>query len=349
MMPVDEDKNDVAVAVAHYSSHHDADSYEDAYFYEPGPYAEALREKVQAALGLSRSSLVPAPTAAKGLPPMSDASSSALRPGGGRILLDVGGGTGNFTNMLLVGTSNLQAVVVDPFLVDDVKADEKASLSLDEAPPPPPPIRFVKAGAEAFIRDGSGSDQQSWWWKSGYHQVLMKEVIHHVKADDRVSVFRGLLDGTAPLIDSDGTTGDSSSSNATGNHCALPPSLLIVTRPQSDIDYPLWDAARHVWASQQPALDGIVRDLEAAGYVKVASSVHSHPCAVSLTRWERMIRNRFWSTFSHFSDEELDDGIRQMEESERHRLDEANVLHFEDRLLFISAHIPGQPTAGSSQ
>jgi hypothetical protein len=338
-MPADEDKDDVAVA--HYNSHHDADSYEDAYFYEPGPYAEALRDKVQNALGLTRSSLLPAPTAAKGVPQISDTSAAALGPNGGRILLDVGGGTGNFTEMLLRGTSNLRAVVVDPFLVDDVEADEKASLSLDEAPPPPHPIRFVKAGAEAFIKDKSGTDHQSWWWKSGYHQVLMKEVIHHVKADDRVPLFRGLLDGTAPLIDSGVTTGDSSSSNATDSPCALPPSLLIVTRPQTDIDYPLWDAARHVWASQQPALDDIVRDLEAAGYVRVAASVHSHPCAISLTRWERMIRNRFWSTFSHFSNEELDDGIRQMEESERHRLDEENVLHFEDRLLFVSAHIPG--------
>jgi hypothetical protein len=339
------------VAVAHYTSHHDTDSYEDAYFYEPGPYAESLRDKVQCALGLTRSSLVPA-SATIAVPPQSGASSATSAPRDGRILLDVGGGTGNFTQMLLRGTTNLRAVVVDPFLVDDDKDDEATPpSSSDASPPSPPAIRFVKAGAEAFIRDrDSPTTGDRSWWQSGYHQVLMKEVIHHIKAEDRVSVFRGLLDGMEPLVaampvnsNSIGARDDLSTTSP------LPPSLLIVTRPQADIDYPLWDAARRVWALHQPALEDIVQDLEAAGFVDVTGSVHSQPCAIKLSRWEQMVRNRFWSTFSHFSDAELDEGIREMEATERHRLDEGGVLHFEDRLLFISAHKPSQPMVDREQ
>jgi hypothetical protein len=336
------------VAVAHYTSHHDTDSYEDAYFYEPGLYAENLRDKVQSALGLTRSSLVPA-AATIAVTTESGATSAASAPRGGRILLDVGGGTGNFTQMLLRGTTNLRAVVVDPFLVDDDNDDEPTVPS-SGASAAPPQLRFVKAGAEAFIRDrDSPTTDDRFWWQSGYHQVLMKEVIHHIKADERVSVFRGLLDGMKELVDAT-PGGDSMSASATDAlSTALPPSLLIVTRPQTDIDYPLWNAARRVWASHQPALEAIVQDLEAAGFVDVAGSVHSHPCAIALSRWGHMVRNRFWSTFSHFSDAELDEGIREMEATERHRLDKEGVLHFEDRLLFISAHNPSQPMVDRSQ
>jgi len=54
-----------------------------------------------------------------------------------RRILDIGGGTGYFTRQLVDGVSNLEAVVVDPFLL------EASSLTEDDDEQ----IRFVKAAA----------------------------------------------------------------------------------------------------------------------------------------------------------------------------------------------------------
>lgn len=47
--------------------------------------------------------------------------------------------------------------------------------------------------------------------------------------------------------------------------------------------------------------------------------------------WLEMVRSRFWSTFSHCSDEELEEGIRELEE----QFHAAEDLKFVDRLIFI--------------
>ena len=43
--------------------------------------------------------------------------------------------------------------------------------------------------------------------------------------------------------------------------------------------------------------------------------------------------NRFWSTFSHFDDEELAKGIRELEEKHAGK----ETLEFNDNLVFITA------------
>jgi hypothetical protein len=121
------------------------------------------------------------------------------------------------------------------------------------------------------------------------------------------------------------------------------PSLLIVTRPQTEIDYPLWDAARNVWADHQPSLLELTNDLEAAGFCDITHTLERYPASIKVDRWQSMVRNRFWSTFSHFTNEELDVATCQMiQEENQYRTssgsaDEGGVIHFEDRLLFISA------------
>jgi hypothetical protein len=274
-------------------------------------------------------------------------------------LLDVGGGTGNFTRLLLEGTTTRlrAAVVVDPFLIEDEEPEtsssgsEESTSSTSLAPASSPPsIRFVRAGAEDFIvRDDDAAvaaaksekkrPEQQPWWRSGYHQVLMKEVVHHIKTADRAAVFRGLRNGLEPLDDA-----ESESSTA------LPlstPSLLIITRPQIDVEYPLWEEARLVWANHQPSEEEIVRDLEAAGFAYVSTELHSYPCSIALERWKAMVRKRFWSTFSHFSDEELERAVERMDASELHRIDRDGFLHFDDRLLFIAAHCRSESDGAS--
>jgi hypothetical protein len=65
--------------------------------------------------------------------------------------------------------------------------------------------------------------------------------------------------------------------------------------------------------------------------------VEAYPCSIPLERWLGMIKQRFWSTFSSFSDEELELACKLIAETETHRLDKQGRIHFEDRLVFLSA------------
>lgn len=246
-----------------------------------------------------------------------------------RILLDVGGGTGNFTRAVIENaTIPVHGIVIDPFLIDD-------DVALNPDPPGsdqnnPANVSFVKQSAQIFA-DSSDISPQDLWWRTGYHQVLIKEVVHHIP--DRVPIFRGIRQGL-----DDPTSMPCSNSNSTSE---IIPSLLIITRPQHDIDYPLWDAARAVWAQHEPSLDELVSELQEAGFSNIQHTLEAYPCAIPLHRWLSMVRARFWSTFSYFTDEQLEEGCASITGNYQHQLNhEGNddgIIQFEDRLIFITA------------
>jgi hypothetical protein len=274
---------------SHYQSH-TADSYESAFFYEPGPYNDYLCQLCR-----------------QGLQITSTESTSA------RVLLDIGGGTGSFTRRLIQDTPH-RAIVVDPFLPPQAAVNENDV------------VQFVAASAESFVDSNSDpytENDAGDFWKRGYHQVLLKEVVHHFPASQRVAIFRGLHQGLETAA----------ATAASDCHTAL----LIVTRPQLEIDYPLWEAARTVWAQHQPSQSELLSELTTAGFVSPSSTIESYPCTIPLERWQGMVRRRFWSTFANFTDAELEAACQAMAETERHRIDSDGNLHFEDRLLFISA------------
>jgi SAM-dependent methyltransferase len=286
MVTVDQSRD--SITKSHYEGH-SAETYESAFFYEPGAYTEHLKFLVKRSLQLD---VLP---------------DSCTKD---RCLLDIGGGTGNFTRMIVEDApNNVCAIVVDPFLEQQSISvvDESESAASDER------IRFVKAPAEEFKLKPT---DETLWWRQNYQQVLLKEVVHHFKDTDRVPIFKGIFNG---LERSDA------------------PSLLIVTRPKLEIDYPLWDEAREVWAKNQPSLEQFVDELGQAGFSNVQHSVESYPCTILLERWQSMVKARFWSTFSTFTDKELDEACHSIAESEKERIDKDGLVHFEDRLLFITA------------
>lgn len=258
----------------HYEGH-SSSSYESAFFYEPGVYQEYLRDKVRARLRLTSES--------------------------NHTLIDIGGGTGNFTRTITEGT-RVTAIVVDPFLDSSDEATNKTDS-----------IQFVKAAAEDYKDPPSANS-----WRTGYSQVLLKEVIHHIAAADRVPVLRGIREGLS-------TSG-----------VEVAPAILIITRPQREIDYPLWLEAREVWAQNQPSLEELVHDLKKAGFHNIEHTVEAYECRIPLARWKDMVKARFWSTFSSFSDHELAKACDAIEQNETERTINGNIS-FEDRLLFIVA------------
>ena len=276
---------------SHYEAHQSASSYEEAYFYEPGAYMDHLCTLVKKRLCLNETTTE-------------------------RMLLDIGGGTGNFTKMIVEGSDGVTAVVVDPFLIDEEALSSNQDQHRNDK------VRFVKAPAENFK---DPPEQNDMWWRTNYQQILLKEVLHHIRKEDRVPMLRGMYEGIQVSKEDDNTNGQAA------------PSILIITRPQVDIDYPLWDEAKQVWAEHQPALSDFEEELAAAGFRDIQHTLEVYPCSIRLDRWQTMVKTRVWSTFANFSDEELEKACSEMAEKEQHRIDSDGVLRFEDRLLFISA------------
>lgn len=314
------DNNNNTTAESHYQGH-SQDSYESAYFYSPGAYMEHLKGLVDTSLRLSAVAV-----------DCDDADYDDDDDGNDddetttnkqrrerrrrRRLLDVGGGTGNFTKQLLALDPALEAVVIDPFLTS-----AEAETDNQEAR-----IRFVAESAKAFasVAEAATTDdgKNDAWWRTDYDHVLLKEVVHHLH--DRTAIFRGMRQGFRK--DDHHENGSSSFNN-----------LLVITRPQTDIDYPLWPEARNVWAQNQPSSEAIRRDLTDAGFSRVDETLHAYPCAIAWSAWQAMVKRRFWSTFSHFTDDELEKACHDMSTSLAHRIDAEGVIHFEDRLVFLTA------------
>jgi hypothetical protein len=346
-------KQTVVVAMpledTHYKAH-DAESYESAFFYARGDYTTRLRDLVVFHLGLDDNDdddgLVG--VAAVGVVVDDDnkdttpqdvssprtAAAAATRRPKKRRLLDLGGGTGNFTRMLLEDRPHLQAIVIDPFLAKvGVRGDDDGINN--------EPLRFVQAPAEAFLTDQQQQkdDADDGWWKRDYHQVLFKEVVHHLPQDKRCDIFRAIHHGLLDIPTKNKHVAvNSTTTTASTTPQPPPPSLLIITRPQHEIDYPLWDAARNVWAENQPSSQRLAQELREAGFSNVEHTIHVYPCILaSLQKWQDMIRNRCWSTFSHFTNDELERACQELAVTEQHRIDAQGRLHFEDRLMFLSA------------
>ena len=286
----------------HYTSH-SSSSYEASFFYSPSAFTEFVRDHVTQTFGLNSSTL-----AAEEF-----------------VLLDVGGGTGNFTQMLLKedqGTGkvvNKRGIVLEPFL-------EKSDV-IDA-----PSLEFIRMGAE--ILKGDVGDSMELSWRRRYNACLMKEVVHHFDAEDRVGIFRGVCDDLKR-----------NKSASVCNKMSVFPDLLIITRPQRDIDYPFysWEEVREVWAENQPSVEDIEDDLIRAGFGNVRHTLVPFECSCSINQWVGMVKGRLWSTFSHFSDDELEEAsqliMRDFLKAKAGNIefaDDDDTVTFEERLLFVS-------------
>ena len=145
----------------------------------------------------------------------------------------MGRGTDNVTSMVSQGVDSMNAVVVDPFLPATTLSSASGS-NVDKDDEQQKKLRFVKASAEEFIphtndehTDNTTDEKVVPWWKTDYNHILLKEVVHHFDSKERVGIFTGLRNYGLKNEDEEGKE-----DNAT-------PSLLIVTRPQIDIDLPL--------------------------------------------------------------------------------------------------------------
>ena len=139
----------------------------------------------------------------------------------------------------------------------------------------------------------------------------MKEAVHHLVDP------AGTLAGLATLL-------------APGGR------LLIVMLPAS-IEYPLFDAALRRYEELQPDPADIAQHLTAAG-LQTSLTYVEHRLTLDRERYLAMVRARYMSLLSLFSDEEIEAGITEIRA--RHPEPE---LSFPDRFAFILGRRDGVP------
>lgn len=170
--------------------------------------------------------------------------------------------------------------------------------------PPPPALTPIVASAED-IAEGRAElpyDQLDAMW--------LKESVHHVA--DQARTLRGLADRLAP-----------------GGR------LLVVMLPAT-IRYPLFQAALDRFEELQPDPAHIESHLRSAGLEAGLTHVE-HELRIDRDRYLRMVRARYMSLLSTFSDSEIEKGIEEMREAHPEP-----VLVFPDRFAFVLGQRQGK-------
>lgn len=137
-----------------------------------------------------------------------------------------------------------------------------------------------------------------------YDKLFIKEAVHHFR--DRVNIFKGIYRQLAPK----------------GR-------LLIITRP-SQPEFPFFEAALKAFEQSQPDYTIFRKELERAGFC-VNVQLRPYPLTLKKARWFEMLRQRFMSNLANFSDEQIEQGIKELEEKYQHK----EMLDFTDILVFI--------------
>jgi ubiquinone/menaquinone biosynthesis C-methylase UbiE len=139
-----------------------------------------------------------------------------------------------------------------------------------------------------------------------FSKILFKEVIHHIPM--RAEFWKILYDS----LQSGGK-------------------ILIITRPQK-IDFPFFEAAKVEFARNQPPFTLVETELKACGF-EVKITPRNHTFTLAKESWYEMLRHRFMSDLGIFSDEEIEEGILEIEAHEKGN----ETLDIIDNLIFITA------------
>lgn len=138
-----------------------------------------------------------------------------------------------------------------------------------------------------------------------FDRAYMKEVIHHI--EDKKALFDYLFD-------------------------ALPPDgVFVIALLPPKIDYPLFQAALERYEALQPDYHTIERMLTESGFATV-SSQSSFNLSIEKQRYLDMVYNRYMSLLSMFSEEELIQGVAEIDQRFK-----GPSLEFTDRFVFITA------------
>lgn len=169
-----------------------------------------------------------------------------------------------------------------------------------EQVPGDPRLRTVVASAE------DAASGRAVLPKAAYDRVVVKEAIHHVAENDRGWVIRGLAGLLAPS------------------------GRLVVAMLPTAIDYPLFRAAHERFQELQPDPEDVALAMREAG---LTADVAYREFRLSFPKEQYldMVRNRYMSLLSLFTDDELAAGINEIR-----RQHPEDPLVFSDRFAFVT-------------
>ena len=162
-----------------------------------------------------------------------------------------------------------------------------------------PWVQRVHSGAYEYLKESPSENVEL---------ILLKELIHHIRELEALFVH------LHRVLKNNGR-------------------CLIVTRPKHEIDYPFFSEARRVWEKNQPDARELVVHAQNAGFGVINVKIHTIPVSIPFDRWTSMIENRFWSTFSEFADNEIENGIQEIHL--KNVGDCCGNIHFEERMILI--------------
>ncbi|MDM8548780.1 methyltransferase [Desulfobacterales bacterium HSG2] len=137
-----------------------------------------------------------------------------------------------------------------------------------------------------------------------YDKLLLKEMVHHLT--DRISLWNKLRGRM----------------NRNGR-------LLIVTRPRIP-PLPFFKAALASFSAGQPTSDLLAAELGEAGF-RPEVALHSYSVSFEKERWYYLLQNRFMSNLHDFTDDEIEEGITELEQT----YSDEKMIEVRDDLLFI--------------
>lgn len=197
------------------------------------------------------------------------------------IFVDLGGGTGKFTNLInTIVRFNKKPICVDPSkgMLDSEPLDN---------------INYVNMSGDDFSK-----------LNEEYDFILIKEAVHYLK--DVNKTFKNF-----------------------NRNLKEKGRILIVTRPKHTT-LPFFKEAKDKFADSQPDKHHFINALQNSGF-KVKFDILKRKEIISEENWASMIRGRFMSCFSSFTDEELEAKIQEI----NNEFSINGNINIEDEIIFI--------------
>jgi cyclopropane fatty-acyl-phospholipid synthase-like methyltransferase len=141
-----------------------------------------------------------------------------------------------------------------------------------------------------------------------YDIIILKEMIHHISIDSLTKLFQNI----SKQLNDNGL-------------------VLIVTRPVHT-DFPFFKKVKKIWSTTQPELSVFTSSLLEANY-NIEVIEWDYFVTMKKDNWYKFIKNRSFSEFSLCTDNELEEGIQELEVKYK----DTDTLKFNDKLLLIIA------------
>ena len=106
--------------------------------------------------------------------------------------------------------------------------------------------------------------------------------------------------------------------------------LLIIMHPPS-LKHPLFKAALKKYEELQPHYESIVNILKQMDF-RIKVDLIECPISINKSNFIKMVRNRYMSFLSGFNPQEIESGIKEIEQN----YSQFKFLNFPERLIFIT-------------